>query len=107
MNEFVFALIYVAAGLAGAGAHWFKKHYIDQTTNDSFKEYLFTNLPTTFYTLAGIVFAEINLSLLQAPAVSLVNIIGALTLGYTFDSGINKSSEAQLIKEEVELMKPQ
>lgn len=92
------ATIYVILGIVGAVSHWGKKRYVDKTTTDSFKDYMVNNLPATFYSFSAIVFAEVNLSLLQTETtIHLANVIGALTLGYSADSGINKSSEAPMV----------
>lgn len=105
-NESLTALIYIGLGLMGSTSHWLKKRYIDLTTNDSLPHYLLSNLPTTVYTLAALVMAEINLAILQTgTAMGLANIIGAITLGFVTDSSINKSSEALVIKETVALIK--
>ncbi|MDD5084230.1 MAG: hypothetical protein PHT88_04885 [Candidatus Moranbacteria bacterium] len=106
MNDYVNALIYIGFGLIGAGFHYGKKRWVDKTTNDTVSQYLFAHLPSTFYSLAGMAFAEANLSLLQtSSALSLANVIGALTLGYAADSGINRSTEAPIVAQTVELVK--
>lgn len=105
MNDIALAFIYVVCGTVGAIAHWGKKRYVDKTTNDTFKQYMLGNLPSTVYSLGAMAFAEISLSLTVTPPIfGLSQMIGALTLGYTFDSGINKSSESGIVKEVVQVI---
>lgn len=98
---FVNAVIYVAIGLAGAWVHWAKKKYVDHTTNAGFFRYISASesFPATIYALGGIIFAEVNLSLLQQGEwISLAEFMGAATLGYSIDSGINKAPDAKEIE---------
>jgi hypothetical protein len=99
MQQYINAGIYILLGLMGATAHWFKKRYKDQTTKDSFVQYVLGNFPYTLYTVGCIIFAESGLSLAQAGnIISLSELIGALTMGYGMDSGINKASDTDFIK---------
>jgi hypothetical protein len=84
-------LIYIGLGLIGAIVHWWKKHYVDHTTKASLVEYVISNFNYTLYAVGAIAFAEISLSFMQVGEFTLQNVIGALTAGYTFDSGINKA----------------
>lgn len=95
MNEYLIALYYIILGLIGGGFHYVKKRYVDLTTDLSFKAYLFTNKRATIKTLFAIISAEISLSLLHQGGSFLVfsEVIGALTAGYTADSGLNSTKE--------------
>lgn len=96
MNQYTNAAIYIFLGLIGAVGHWIKKRYIDKTTTDTFSLYVFGNFPATLQAIGAIAFAEMNLSFLQAAdLLSLQNVLGAITAGYMFDSGINKASDAE------------
>lgn len=87
-------MIYIMLGMIGIIAHWAKKRFIDETTQNDFSEYLIGNYRHTIYAIISIVFAELNLSFLQVgDVISLQEVISALTLGYTLDSGINRSGE--------------
>lgn len=96
MNQYTNAGIYIALGLIGAVGHYVKKKYIDKTTDDTFSMYVLGNFPHTLQSVGAIAFAEINLSFLQTTDVlSLQSLIGAITAGYMFDSGINKASDSE------------
>lgn len=98
MNEYLIALIYIGLGIVGANMHFLKKRYVDLTTKDSLYMYLTENFASTVYTLCGIAMAEVNMALMQTNApFALANVIGALTVGYTADSAINRSSEAESV----------
>jgi hypothetical protein len=95
MNDYLIALYYIILGLIGGGFHYIKKRYIDLTTDLSFKDYLFTNKRATIKTLFAIISAEVGLSLLHSGGVylTLSELVGALTAGYTADSGLNSTKE--------------
>ena len=95
MNTYLFALLYIALGLLGAYAHYFKKRYGDMTTNDSLRMYVFGNFPHTLYALGGILFTEITLASIQVSTnPSLPELLLALTTGYSANSMVNKASDA-------------
>lgn len=95
MYQYTNALIYILLGLMGGTAHYLKKKYVDKTTDDSFVQYLTGNFPHTLYSIGAIAFSEINLSLLQAgDVIALGELVGALTMGYSMDSTVNKASDA-------------
>jgi hypothetical protein len=99
--EFINAAIYVIIGLSGAWLHWAKKKHVDHTTNAGFFRYISASesFPATIYALAGIIFAEVNLSLLQQGEwISVAEFMGAATLGYSIDSGVNKAPDAKEIE---------
>jgi|LakMenE18May11ns_1017448.scaffolds.fasta_scaffold9926795_3 hypothetical protein len=95
MNEYLISLYYILFGIIGASFHYIKKRYVDETTNLTFKEYLFTNKRATFNTIFAIVSTEVGLSILHSGGdfLSLSEFVGALTAGYTADSGVNSTKE--------------
>jgi uncharacterized membrane-anchored protein len=96
MEQYLFALIYILLGFLGGAGHWVKKRYIDDTTSDSFKTYLFTNVTRTKQAIWAIIGVEIGLSFLHSSGMlSLQEIVGAITAAYTLDSALNRSSEQE------------
>jgi hypothetical protein len=95
MNEYLISLYYILFGVIGASFHYVKKRYVDETTTLTFKEYLSTNKKATFNAFFTIVSAEVGLSLLHSGGdfLTLAEFVGALTTGYTADSGLNSSKE--------------
>jgi hypothetical protein len=92
MQQLTNAAIYIALGLFGGFVHWLKKRYIDGTTDKNFWHYLADDKPSTWRALTGIASAEIGLAALQAGDVlALTELIGALSVGYSFDSTLNRS----------------
>lgn len=92
MSQFTRAILYIALGLVGGFVHWFKKRYIDGSTDKCFFRYLLDDKPSTWRALTGIASAEIGLAALQAGEVmALTELIGALSVGYSFDSTLNRS----------------
>jgi len=91
--DYMIALIYLILGALGGSGHYLKKRYYDGTTACSLTEYLFLEKKATFHALTAIFFAEIGLSLLHTTGwhFSLSDIVGAVTAGYTADSGLNKA----------------
>lgn len=92
-NEYIIALKYIITGLAGVYAHWFKKRYVDNTTESNFLHYMNGKLTNTIYAIGGIFFAEAQMSLLQVGDMGLKDFIAAFTLGYSIDSGVNRMPE--------------
>lgn len=92
MNEFIMLIVFVVLGFVGAYAHYFKKFYIDKTTQCTLGEYLKGNLPQTLYAAGAVIFAELTLASATA-GISLGAIVGALTAGYTADSAINRAPD--------------
>jgi hypothetical protein len=81
-------------GIIGLYIHWFKKKNVDHTTECSFLNYMNGSFAATLYSIGGILFAEINLSLLQeSEYMGLKDMIAAFTLGYSIDSGVNKAPD--------------
>jgi hypothetical protein len=96
MHEYITALIYIILGLFSAYVHWYKKRYIDRTTNCSFFHYISDSFPATLWALGAILFAEVNLSFLQTTEwPSLRDIIAACGVGYGLDSGINRAADQE------------
>jgi hypothetical protein len=93
MHEYLLAFFYIILGLIGAAGHYFKKRYIDETTDCSFKEYVLGEPKSTIKALFTIFSAEIALSLTGTWPIGLNQLIGALTAGYTADSGMNKAPD--------------
>ena len=93
-NEYIHAIIYTLLGLIGAIFHWAKKRYIDNTTELDLVTYLITNKKATFNVLYTIIGAEITLALNTTDFLSLNEIIGVLTVGYTADSSLNSTKES-------------
>jgi hypothetical protein len=91
--DYAIALIYILLGAAGGSGHYLKKRYYDETTTCSFKDYLLMERKATIHALMGIVITEIGLSLLHTSGwhFPLGDIVGAITAGYTADSGLNKA----------------
>jgi hypothetical protein len=94
MNPYVTLGIYIALGLIGAYAHYFKKRYKDKTTACTLMEYIVGNLPETLYSLGSMVFGEMVISAAN-PEFSMTAIMLALTTGFVPDSVLNKSPDAQ------------
>jgi hypothetical protein len=94
MNEYIFALIYIALGLLGAVGHYEKKRWVDSTTVLSLRAYIASCPKSSVNAILAIGMAELTLSTMAADHVlTLSNVIGAVTAGYTFDSGLNKTDE--------------
>ena len=93
MNQYTTAAIYIALGLAGAYAHYFKKRYKDKTTACTLMEYIVGNLPETIYSLGSMIFGEMVISAAN-PALSMTAVMLALTTGFVPDSVLNKSPDA-------------
>lgn len=93
--DYLFALIYIVVGLAGASGHYFKKRYIDRSTNDKFLDYIHLTDPNTQKAILSIVGAEILLSLSHTTGWSfpLSELVACVTTGYASDSIMNRSSE--------------
>ena len=93
MNQYLNALIYVILGFIGGAFHYAKKRYVDQTTEQDFLAYLFDHRQSTFKAVATIIAAEYALSLSSETLhiLTLPELVGALTAGYTADSSINKT----------------
>jgi hypothetical protein len=95
MDQYIFAAYYIIIGLIGAYSHYIKKRWVDNTTNDTLIQYLQENRGFTIKSVGSIIAAEIGLSLLhQSGIITLSELLGALTAGYTADSGFNKSSDS-------------
>jgi hypothetical protein len=94
MNQLTNAAIYIALGLFGGLVHYLKKRYVDGTTDKSFMRYLLDDKSSTWRAVTGIASAEIGLAALQAGEVmALTELIGALSVGYSFDSTLNRSGQ--------------
>jgi hypothetical protein len=97
MYEYLTALLYIVFGLASAWVHWYKKRYVDRSTNCSFSHYISDSFPATLWALGAIIFAEVNLSFLQTTEYpSLKDVIAACGVGYSLDSGINRASDQEV-----------
>ena len=97
MNQYVNALIYIVIGFVGAVGHYFKKRYVDNTTNQGFVSYLSDHKQSTVNAIGAIVMAEYGLSMTDDTVfLSLKEFVGALTAGYVADSGINKSQSKKV-----------
>ncbi len=90
-------LLYCLAGLVGSLTHWFKKRYIDKTTKDSLVEYITGNFAFTVYAWGSIFMAEATLASTLTGPITLVGLIGAATLGFTLDSGINRPTDRAVV----------
>lgn len=86
-------IFFIALGLLGAYAHWFKKFWVDHTTKSTIAEYILGDFHTTLYALGSIAFSELGLSAAN-PDITMTAIISAVTVGYMFDSSINKAPDA-------------
>ena len=85
-------LSYIIVGVIGSVLHYLKKRYVDNTTDQSFHEYLFVHKQSTFNALAAIVSAEYALSMSDTDYIwDVQSFIGALTAGYNVDSVFNRS----------------
>lgn len=94
MESYIFGLIYILIGFLGGGLHYIKKRYVDETTRVDFLEYLSGNKKETLRALYAIIGAEISLSLLHSgDIITLSELVGAITVGYTADSGLNKAPD--------------
>lgn len=95
-NAALRALLYIGLGLVGAVLHWAKKRYWDRTTNTNLIQYVTGCKEATVKAVKAIVLAELSLSYLQAAdTMSLQELLGAITAGYTFDSGLNKAPDKE------------
>jgi hypothetical protein len=92
MNQLTNAAIYIGIGLFGGLVHYLKKRYIDNTTDKCFLRYLLDDKSSTWRYVVGVASAEIGLAAMQAgDVIALTELIGALSVGYSFDSAINKA----------------
>lgn len=98
MGEYGIASIYIVLGLIGGSFHYLKKRYVDNTTKVSFKDYLTGEPRSTAKALLAIFSAEIGLSLTGVWPIGLNQLIGAITAGYTADSGMNKAQDSEEMK---------
>lgn len=99
MFEFIIALEYVILGSIGGLGHYLKKRYVDETTKVSLYCYLATNRVATKQALWAIAGSSIGLSLLHVSNeywLSLSELVGVLSAGYTADSALNRASEAAI-----------
>ena len=93
MTIYIHAIIYIILGLSGGSFHYLKKRYIDNTTDLSFGKYLLTNKKATLKAAFTIVSAEVGLTLASQEFLSLSELVGVLTAGYTADSALNNIAE--------------
>ena len=106
MNEFIIALEFIIIGYLGAIGHYFKKRHIDDTTKDSLYHYLTVDTTTTKQAAWGIAGAAIGLSFLHTNGywLSLQELSGVLTTGYTVDSWLNRSTESKSVEKLVKAL---
>lgn len=96
--DYLFAFVYILLGLFGGALHYVKKRYVDNTTLVDFHDYLLGNPKATIKALWTIAAAEIGLSILHAGVgLSLAELVGAVTAGYTADSTLNKAPDAEQV----------
>lgn len=96
MNDYTKAAIYILLGILGAILHWAKKRYLDLTTETTLEEYVLGCPRQTINALWAIALSEMSLSFMQAnDVISLQELLGAITAGYTFDSGLNKAQDKE------------
>lgn len=99
--EYLVACMYVLLGLFGGYGHYFKKRYVDSTTEQNLIEYLKGDWTSTKKAIFAIVTSEIALSISSGGTLpGLGAIIGAITLGYSSDSLVNKASDSPKINKE-------
>ena len=99
--EYVVALIYIGLGLLGGIWHWAKKRYIDDTTKQNLIEYLKGDWTYTKKSVFAIITSEIALSISSGGILpGLGAVVGAITLGYSSDSLVNKASDSLKINKE-------
>lgn len=97
MNETVAVVAHVLCGFLGAYLHYFKKRYIDETTQCSLAQYIKCEWKQTKRTGWTIVTTQIPLAIVafaSGNAFTLNTIIGAITAGYAADSAVNKAPDA-------------
>jgi hypothetical protein len=91
MNQVFITSIYILIGLSGGAWHYAKKRYIDKTTSQDFKSYLFEHPSSTYQAVIAIFGAEYALSLAHVgDLLSLPEVVSALTAGYAADSQLNR-----------------
>lgn len=101
--EFIIAAIYVLLGLFGGIGHWAKKKYIDDTTEQNLIQYLKNDWTATKKSVFTILTSEIALSVSsEAVLPGFGAVVGAITLGYSADSALNRASDSHKIQKENE-----
>ena len=96
MTSYVFALIYIVLGLIGASGHYLKKRYWDNTTKESFLNYLSGEPKATMHAVVAVTGSSIMLSLAHTGTdwLTLSELIGAITAGYANDSAFNRAADS-------------
>ncbi len=89
MNEYASAFLFIILGLLGQFIHYLKKRYVDDTICCDLFCYVMHEKQRTFAAISTMITAEIALSA-NVESIGLNVIVGAITAGYTCDSGINK-----------------
>lgn len=99
--EYAVAGLYVALGFLGAYGHYFKKRFVDDTTEQNLIEYLKGDWTYTKKAVFAIITSEIALSISSGGTLpGLGAVVGAITLGYSSDSLVNKASDSPKINKE-------
>lgn len=99
--EYAVAGLYVVLGLLGGAGHWAKKKYIDDTTEQNLIEYLKGDWTSTKKSMFTIITSEVAFAVSSGGTLpGLGAIIGAITLGYSSDSLVNKASDSPKINKE-------
>lgn len=95
LESYLITLEYFAIGLIGGSGHYLKKRYLDNTTLDSFETYLSANITSTYKAIFAIFCSTTALSIANTTGyiLSMPELYGVLTAGYSADSLLNKSSE--------------
>lgn len=97
MNEYLIMVFYVILGLVGLVSHWYKKVFIDETSNDTLKTYIFHDKKSTFNAICMIFSSEVTLAINNSEHFwSLSAVSGAFAVGYTLDSMFNRASDLKL-----------
>lgn len=94
MDQYIFSGIYIILGLVGAWYHFYKKRNIEKVIAFSLRDYLIKEPNSTLNALFWLLSSEIGLGVLHTTGLGvppLSEVVAALTLGYTFDSRLNKA----------------
>ena len=93
MAQYINTFLYIALGLLGAYLHYFKKRWVDGTTQQNLVDYLMTDKKSTVKALCAICAAEYALAIsvqdIGFPALN--ELVGAVTAGFVADSSLNRA----------------
>jgi len=94
MTRFLAMAIYLGVGGVGGYGHYLKKRYLDNTTRQTFCEYLTDHKKSTFHALLALFAFEYSLaSISAAQLIAAQNFITSFLIGYASDSALNRAHD--------------